>query len=145
MVEVCSEQDQVGDERRALRKKVAANVTFIFRFVKKSSENTDKHFFFFFRLQERPEEFHESLRQIPMRWRSSLSCIMTSMASGGGLDEHGGATGGGGNGGTVGMNAGGGGGGGGTGGGGGGGGERKVRQRVLQPAGGRDPSWFSRV
>lgn len=38
-------------------------------------------------VQEQPEEFHESLRQIPMRWRSSLSSIMTSMASnGGGFD-----------------------------------------------------------
>jgi len=39
--------------------------------------------------QERPEEFHERLRQIPMRWRSSLSSLMASMASGGSLDEHG--------------------------------------------------------
>lgn len=38
--------------------------------------------------QEQPEEFHESLRQIPMRWRSSLSSIMTSMASNqGGSDD----------------------------------------------------------
>lgn len=42
-------------------------------------------------LQEQPEEFHESLRQIPMRWRSSLSSIMTSMASNGGFDEQGAA------------------------------------------------------
>lgn len=43
--------------------------------------------------QEQPEEFHESLRQIPMRWRSSLSSIMTSMASNGGIDEQGGESG----------------------------------------------------
>lgn len=52
------------------------------------------------RPQEQPEEFHESLRQIPMRWRSSLSSIMTSMASNGGFDEQGAANGGGGEGGT---------------------------------------------
>ncbi|CAM9440640.1 unnamed protein product, partial [Laminaria digitata] len=45
--------------------------------------------------EEQPEEFHESLRQIPMRWRSSLSSIMTSMASNGGFDEQGAANGGG--------------------------------------------------
>lgn len=48
-----------------------------------------------FAKQEQPEEFHESLRQIPMRWRSSLSSIMTSMASNGGGDEVGGGQGGG--------------------------------------------------
>ena len=47
------------------------------------------------KMQEQPEEFHESLRQIPMRWRSSLSSIMTSMASNGGFDEQGLANGGG--------------------------------------------------
>ncbi|CAM9516265.1 unnamed protein product, partial [Discosporangium mesarthrocarpum] len=31
--------------------------------------------------EEQPAEFQESLRQIPMRWRSSLSSIMNSMAS----------------------------------------------------------------
>lgn len=45
-----------------------------------------------------------------MRWRSSLSSIMTSMASNGGFDEHGGVTGQG-----QGHGGGGGGGGGGTG------------------------------
>lgn len=63
-----------------------------------------------------------------MRWRSSLSCIMT-MASNGGLDEHGGSNGGvGGSGGTVGMDVAGEGG---TGG--GSSGERKVKKlRVRQ-------------
>lgn len=50
-------------------------------------------------LQDEPEEFHETLRQIPMRWRSSLSGIMSSMESigpiapGGGLGQHGAPTG----------------------------------------------------
>ena len=47
--------------------------------------------YIFFNGQEQPEEFHESLKQIPMRWRSSLSSIMTTMASNGALDDNGGA------------------------------------------------------
>lgn len=41
-------------------------------------------------MQDRPEEFHESLKQIPMRWRSSLSSIMNSIASNGAFEDNGG-------------------------------------------------------
>lgn len=55
------------------------------------------------KMQDRPEEFHESLKQIPMRWRSSLSSIMNSIASNGAFDDSGGQGNGAGDGGNVDM------------------------------------------